>query len=130
MPSANIAPDNSTVCKSIPFFRTAGGNRTRDCATITAPNETTNHGKLIRRDVPIELGRIGAIKRAVICGAGLGCISRSAVEPELRAGQLYRVYGPWLDLRRQITLLVHRQKYVDGGLREFLRFCGVELPER
>jgi hypothetical protein len=31
-------------------------------------------------------------------------------------------------LRRRITLLVHRQKYIDQGLREFLQFCGVELP--
>jgi len=78
--------------------------------------------------IPVELGGIGAVKRAVMCGAGLGCISRSAVEPELRTGQLRLVYAPWLDLRRQITLLVHRQKYIDEGLREFLRSCGVELP--
>jgi DNA-binding transcriptional LysR family regulator len=76
--------------------------------------------------VPLELGGVGAVKRAVMCGAGLGCISQSAVEPELRGGQLRRVYAPWLDLRRQITLLIHRQKYVDRALREFLKFCGVE----
>ena len=68
-----------------------------------------------------------SIKRAVMCDAGLGCISRSAVEPELRARQLRLVHTPWLDLRRQITLLVHRQKYIDRGLREFPRFCGVAL---
>jgi hypothetical protein len=77
--------------------------------------------------LPVELGGIGAIKRAVMCDAGLGCISRSAVEPELRARQLRLVHTPWLDLRRQITLLVHRQKYIDRGLREFPRFCGVAL---
>ena len=78
--------------------------------------------------VPVELGGIGAVKRAVMAGAGLGCISLSAVEPELKTGQLRRVHAPWLDLRRQITLLVHRQKYVDAGLREFLRYCGAEVP--
>jgi DNA-binding transcriptional LysR family regulator len=78
--------------------------------------------------VPLEFGGVGAVKRAVMAGAGLGCISRSAVEPELKAGQLVLVKAPWLDLRRQITLLVHRQKYIDRGLLEFLRFCGVELP--
>ncbi|HZT30319.1 MAG TPA: LysR substrate-binding domain-containing protein [Bryobacteraceae bacterium] len=78
--------------------------------------------------VPVELGGIGAVKRAVMGGAGLTCISRSAVEPELRTGQLSRVHAPWLDLRRQITLLIHRQKYINAGLREFLRFCGVKLP--
>ncbi|MGB6947228.1 MAG: LysR substrate-binding domain-containing protein [Bryobacteraceae bacterium] len=77
--------------------------------------------------VPLELGGIGAVKRAVMGGAGLGCISRSSVEPELRARQLCQVYAPWLDLRRQITVLIHRQKYIDPGLREFLRLCRVEL---
>jgi DNA-binding transcriptional LysR family regulator len=77
--------------------------------------------------VPLELGGIGAIKRAVMSGAGLSCLSHSAIEPELRAGQLALVHAPWLDLRRQITLLVHRQKYIDAGLRQFLRFCGVTL---
>ncbi|HLY15839.1 MAG TPA: LysR substrate-binding domain-containing protein [Bryobacteraceae bacterium] len=90
--------------------------------------EDAIEGAFLLAHVPVELGGIGAVKRAVMCGAGLGCISRSAVEPELKAGQLYLVHAPWLDLRRQITLLVHRQKYVDAGLREFLEFCGVELP--
>jgi DNA-binding transcriptional LysR family regulator len=90
--------------------------------------EDAIEGRFRLLHIPIEFGGIGAVKRAVMCNAGLGCISRSAVEPELKAGQLRLVYAPWLDLRRQITLLVHRQKYVDEGLRKFLRFCGVELP--
>lgn len=80
-------------------------------------------------DVRVELGGIGAVKRAVMAGAGLSCISRSTVELELKARLLRLVHAPWLDLRRQITVLVHRQKYLDRGLREFLRFCGVKLPE-
>ena len=78
---------------------------------------------------PVELGGIGAVKRAVMAGAGLGCLSGSAVEPELRSGQLRRVFVPALDLRRQITLLIHRQKHIDAGLQEFLRYCGCRLPE-
>jgi len=85
-------------------------------------------GKFRLPDVTAELGGIGAVKRAVMAGAGLSCISRSAVELELRAGQLRLVRAPWLDLRRQITLLLHRQKYLDRGLRAFLRYCGIELP--
>ncbi len=92
--------------------------------------EEAIEGRFSLLHVPVELGGIGAVKRAVMCNAGLGCISHSAVEPELRAGQLCLVHAPWLDLRRQITLLVHRQKFIDQGLREFLRFCGVELPRR
>lgn len=85
-------------------------------------------GRLSLLQVPLELGGIGAVKRAVASGAGLGCISQSAVEPELANGQLRRVHAPWLDLRRQITVLVHRQKYIDRGLRDFLTYCRVELP--
>ncbi len=78
--------------------------------------------------VPLELAGIGAVKRAVMAGAGLGCISRSTVELELRARHLRLVHAPWLDLRRQITLLIHRRKYIDQGLRDFLQFCGLEMP--
>lgn len=77
--------------------------------------------------VRAELGGIGAIKRAVMAGIGLSCISRSAIELELKAGQLAIVQAPWLNLRRQITLLIHRQKYLDRTLRGFLSFCGVDI---
>ena len=87
-------------------------------------------GKFELLHVPIEVAGIGAVKHTVGAGGGLGCISRSAVELELKAGQLRLVYAPWLDLRRQITVLLHRQKYVDQGLSEFLRFCAVDLPGR
>jgi DNA-binding transcriptional LysR family regulator len=75
--------------------------------------------------VPVELGGIGAVKRAVMAGVGLSCISRSTIQLELRARQLSLVHVPWLNLRRQITLLMHRRKYLDRGLRQFLRFCGI-----
>jgi len=87
-------------------------------------------GRFQARHHPIEMGGIGAMKRAVMEGAGLTCISRSAVELELKLRQLRRVYAPWLDLRRQITVLIHREKYLDSGLREFLRFCGVQSATR
>ena len=90
--------------------------------------EDAIEGRMRLLHVPLELAGIGAVKRAVMSGAGLGCISRSTVELELRAGHLRLVHAPWLDLRRQITLLIHRQKYIDQGLREFLGFCGVKLP--
>jgi len=90
--------------------------------------EEAIRGKLELPHAPVELGGIGAVKRAVMAGAGLGCLSRSAVEPELRSGQLRRIVVSALDLRRQITLLVHRRKYVDTGMKEFLLFCGSKLP--
>jgi DNA-binding transcriptional LysR family regulator len=86
-------------------------------------------GKFQLSRVPIELAGIGATKRAVMAGAGLSCISRSVIELELNARQLSIIRTPWLDLRRQITLLLHRQKYLDPGLRSFLGFCGLEASQ-
>ena len=77
--------------------------------------------------VPVELGGIGAVKRAVMAGIGLSCISRSTIDLELKARQLALVHTPWLNLQRQITLLVHHQKYLDRSLGGFLSFCGVAV---
>jgi DNA-binding transcriptional LysR family regulator len=76
---------------------------------------------------PLELGGIEAIKNAVLAGAGVACISRAAVAAELQAGTLRRIRTPWLDLRRRITVLLHREKYLDAGLRRFLLECRVKL---
>jgi DNA-binding transcriptional LysR family regulator len=76
---------------------------------------------------PLELGGIEAIKNAVLAGAGVACISRAAVAAELKAGTLRPIRTPWLDLRRRITVLLHREKYLDAGLRRFLLECRVKL---
>jgi hypothetical protein len=47
------------------------------------------------------------------------------VAVELKAGRLRRMRTPWLDLRRQITVLVHCEKYLDLNLQRFLLYCGI-----
>jgi len=89
--------------------------------------ESAMEGKFEFVQVPIEFGGIEAIKHAVLARAGLACISRAAVIAELKTGRLRRVRTPWLDLRRQITVLIHREKYLDASLRRFLLYCGVEF---
>src|ERR1051326_4567592 len=63
--------------------------------------ENAIKGKFRLERVPTEFGGIEAVKQAVLGGAGLGCISGSAVAKEIKSGQLRRVYAPWLDLRRE-----------------------------
>jgi DNA-binding transcriptional LysR family regulator len=92
--------------------------------------EQAIQGKFELKDHPLEMGGIGAIKRAAMAGGGLACLSQSAVEFELKLRVLRRVYAPWLNLRRQITVLLHREKYLDSRLREFLRFCRVQPATR
>jgi DNA-binding transcriptional LysR family regulator len=89
--------------------------------------ERAIEGKFRVDRVPAEYSAIEAVKRAVMAGAGLGCMSGSAVVAEIRAGELRRVHVPWLDLRRQITVLLHRDKYLDAGLSDFLRYSGVRV---
>jgi DNA-binding transcriptional LysR family regulator len=84
-------------------------------------------GRFALHNVPIEIAGLEAVKLAVMSGAGLGCVSAAAARAELRSGQLKRVYAPWLDLRRQITVLLHKDKYLDAGLRRFLRYCGITV---
>jgi DNA-binding transcriptional LysR family regulator len=76
---------------------------------------------------PLEFGGIEAIKNAVLAGAGVACISRAAVTAELANGSLRRIRTPWFDLRRQITVLLHREKYLDAGMRRFLLECRVNV---
>ena len=89
--------------------------------------ERAIEGKFRLGRVPAEFAGIEAVKRAVLAGAGLGCMSDAAVAAEIRAGQLRRVHVSWLDLRRQITVLLHRDKYLDAGLSAFLRYCRVRV---
>lgn len=72
----------------------------------------------------LELGHAEAIKRAVAAGAGLGCLSKSAIENELAAGTLCALKTPFLDLHRQLSIVLHRRKYLTAGLREVLAACG------
>ncbi len=89
--------------------------------------ERAIEGKFRIERVAAEFAGIEAVKRAVLAGAGLGCMSGSAVAAEIRAGELRRVSVPWLDLRRKITVLLHKDKYLDAGLSSFLRYCQVRV---
>lgn len=74
-------------------------------------------------DVRLELEHTEAIKRAVECGLGIGCISRLALREAFRRGSLAPVETPDLDLGRQFAFVRHRQKYETAGMREFVALC-------
>lgn len=75
----------------------------------------------------LELGHTEAVMRAVMAGAGLGCLSRFVVEDALRRGELVALRTPFLELRRPLHAVVHRAKFLSPGLRGVLGACGVEL---
>lgn len=85
--------------------------------------ETAAAGVLDGMNIFLELGQTEAIKRAVEAGLGIGCLSALAVARELKSGELVEIPTPYLDLRRQFYLLLHKQKYQSRVLQAFLGFC-------
>jgi DNA-binding transcriptional LysR family regulator len=68
----------------------------------------------------LELDQIEAIKQTVVAGLGIACLPAVAVVDALAAGRLKALKTPFLDLRRTLSLLLHRQKYRGAVVDAFL----------
>lgn len=84
--------------------------------------------QVMLKDLPnanlrLTLGHNEAILKIVAGGLGLTCVSRLAIEPLARDGQLVILNTPFWILKRPLFMLVHRQKYKSPGLRAFMQFC-------
>ena len=78
-------------------------------------------GQLPSGETVLELDQIEAIKQAVVAGLGIACLPAVAVSDAVAAGRLKILKTPFLDLERQLSLLVHRQRYRSTVLEAFLR---------
>lgn len=79
----------------------------------------------------LELGNAEAIKRAVMSGFGVSCLSLHVVRDELARGQLVALRQGLPRLVRPWYLVVHRDKYPTQGLlafTEYLRAMAPTLP--
>ena len=56
-------------------------------------------------------------------GLGLGCLSRICLEDAFRRGSLVPVQVPHRDLRRKLSIILHRGKYRSAGLDAWLALC-------
>jgi DNA-binding transcriptional LysR family regulator len=68
----------------------------------------------------LELDQSEAIKQAVIAGLGIACLPQVAIGDAVQAGKLAVLPTPFLDLRRMLSLLLHRQRYRGAVLEAFL----------
>jgi DNA-binding transcriptional LysR family regulator len=68
----------------------------------------------------LELDQIEAIKQAVAAGLGISCLPEVAVADAVAIGRLKALKTPFLDLRRKLSLLLHREKYRGAVLEAFL----------
>lgn len=69
----------------------------------------------------LELDQIEAIKQVVVAGLGIACLPAVAVTDALSSGRLIALKTPFLDLRRKLSLLLHREKYRGVLLDAFLQ---------
>lgn len=72
-------------------------------------------------ELVLELDQAEAIKQAVAAGLGIACLPEVALTDALAAGRLKVLKTPFLDLRRTLSLLQHKQRYRGALLDAFLR---------
>lgn len=82
-------------------------------------------GKLTSLKVRLELGNTEAIRRAVEAGIGLACASRLTLQESLAQQRVVVLKTPFLDLRRSLFVIHHRNKYKTRSIQQFLQACGV-----
>lgn len=70
--------------------------------------------------VVMELGQVEAIKQAVIAGLGIACLPAAAVDDAVAAGRLVVLPTPFLDLRRTLSLVLHKTRYRGALIDAFL----------
>jgi DNA-binding transcriptional LysR family regulator len=80
-------------------------------------------GKIHRINLLLEFGHTEAIKQAVASGIGIGCASRRTLEEAFRTGSVVPLQTPFLNLKRDLYVLIHRQKFRTQGLARFLEHC-------
>ncbi len=76
--------------------------------------------KLPPGETVLELDQTEAIKQAVIACLGIACLPEVAVAEAVAAGKLRTLKTGFLDLRRTLSLLLHRQRYRGALTQAFL----------
>lgn len=85
-------------------------------------------GRIPRLNLLMEFSHTEALKRAVETGIGIGCASRRTLEESLSRGSVVVLPTPFLNLERELYMLIHRQKYRTQGLEAFLAHCRDAIP--
>jgi len=103
---------------SVPWILRERGSGTRQAF------DRAMAGLLPRLDVVLELELTGAIKQAVAAGLGLGCVSRLAVEDDLRRRSLAACRVTGRDLRRSLFFVRRRGRAPAAAVDAWISLCG------
>lgn len=75
--------------------------------------------------IVLELGQVEAIKQAVIAGMGIACLPYEATVDSVAVGRLKILETPFLDLRRRLSLLLHKARYRGMLIEAFAASLGI-----
>ena len=73
-------------------------------------------------NVALELGNTEAIKGAVSSGFGISCISLMSVKKMLRYQELVALRAPFLNLHRDLYMVIHKRKYQSQVLKKAIDY--------
>jgi DNA-binding transcriptional LysR family regulator len=85
--------------------------------------EQAMRGILADLEIALELQHTEAIKSAVECGLGVGCVSRLALEEAFEHGTFVPCRVPSRDFRRQFCFVLHKQKHKSLAIQSWLELC-------
>lgn len=72
--------------------------------------------------IALELANSEAIRRTVMAGYGICCLSTHVVGPDVETGSLVNIGGELPPLRRPFSIALHRDKLPTRGLNTFLSY--------
>jgi DNA-binding transcriptional LysR family regulator len=81
------------------------------------------HGLLSSLNISMELEHTEAIKRAVECNIGLGCLSRITLQDAFNRGTLIELSVPERDFLRSLYLIHHKDKFINNTMSDWLTLC-------
>ena len=82
----------------------------------------------ITPDIAFELEQPEAIRRCVRAGLGIGCLSELELEDAFRAGTSIPLTTPFLDMKRNLDVIIHRNKTLTAGVSALLEAADIRLP--
>ena len=80
-------------------------------------------GLLSQQTIKLELEHTEAIKRAVLAGLGISCLSRITLEDAIQRGDFVPLAVPHRDLQRAFYFVLRRDKYRSAGVERWLEMC-------
>jgi DNA-binding transcriptional LysR family regulator len=81
------------------------------------------HGIISDLNISIELQHTEAIKRAVECNIGIGCLSRITLKDAFKRGSLIPLNVHHRNFKRAFYLIHHKDKYMSKGILSWLELC-------